>query len=364
MINENRYQVIGVMSGSSLDGLDIAYCEIKIGDTNSFTIVAAQTIKYSNELKSFFSKIIPDIRQMYIAENDFFSRFVADAILQFKHNNNINKVDCIALHGHTVFHYPAQGKTCQLGDGKLIADLTGITTIINFRQADIDAGGQGAPLVPLCDELFFGAYSACLNIGGIANISFATPNGRIGFDICGANQLLNYLANTVGLAFDEDGELAAAGIVDEELLAALNGSPFFNQPYPKSLDNHYVRKYFTERLAASVLPLNDKLATATFHIAQQIAKVIIEHKVSIPSDYKLLVTGGGAFNKLLIKNIEQLANVSINNASDQLIEYKESLAMCLMGVRKLRNETNFLPSVTGAKMAVSGGEISLPTINK
>jgi len=352
------------MSGSSLDGLDIVYSDISLGAINSYKIIAATTINYTDELKSFFKKIIPDIQQQYAQENDFFSKFVAEAIILFKQNNNLNRIDCIALHGHTVFHYPAQRKTCQLGKGELIAHLTGITTITNFRQADIDAGGQGAPLVPLCDELFFSNYSACLNVGGIANISFATPQGRVGFDICGANQLLNFLANTVGLEYDEDGELAAAGIVDEQLLLDLNSSSYYNQPYPKSLDNHFVRKYFTERLSASIIPLNDKLATATFHIGQQIAKVINEHKLAITGHYKLLVTGGGAFNKLLISHIEKLAQIRIVIESEQLIQYKEALAMCLMGVRRLRNEPNFLPAVTGAAIAVSGGEIALPSNNK
>lgn len=364
MLNEKSYHVIGIMSGSSLDGLDIAYCEMQIGEKNTFEIVAAQTINYTHKLKSFLQKIIPDIHQQYINENDFFSRFVADAIMQFKSIHKLNKVDCIALHGHTVFHYPAQGKTCQLGNGQLIADLTGDITIFNFRQADIDAGGQGAPLVPLCDELFFNNYAACLNIGGIANISYATPAGRTGFDICGANQLLNYLANTVGLEYDEDGELAAAGNVDENLLLDLNGSPFFTQLPPKSLDNHYIRKYFIERLASSTIPTNDKLATATFHIAQQIAAVILGQKQHATAKYNLLVTGGGAFNKTLINQIEMLADVQLEKVSAQLVQYKESLAMCLMGVRRLRNESNFLPSVTGARIAVSGGQIALPSIIK
>lgn len=352
------------MSGSSLDGLDIAYCEIITGSRFQFKIIAADTIAFNANEQLKLRNIVPDIFNDYKYEHQFFAELSAKAVNVFLGDNNLSKPDIIASHGHTVYHFPAQGKTCQIGDGQLLADLTGCKVINNFRQADINAGGQGAPLVPICDKLFFSDYHACLNIGGISNISFETKNGRIGFDICGANQLLNYIASTVGLEYDENGELAEAGKIDTDLLDALNSSSYFEMPYPKSLDNHFVRKYFIDRIAACDIPVNDKLATATAHIAQQIAAVIIKHKAEINSDYKLLVTGGGAFNGFLIRSIEEAAQIKINLPATEIIQFKESLAMCLMGALRLLNQPNFLPSVTGATVAVSGGEIFLPNTKR
>ena len=357
------FRMLGLMSGSSLDGLDIAYCKITTSGNYEFEIIAADTIPFSPEQITYLKNIQPDVHRDYTAEHDFFANLSAAAIRVFLNKYQLEKPHAIASHGHTVFHYPALGKTLQIGDGNRIATLTGITTIYNFRQADIDAGGQGAPLVPLCDARFFNNYHACLNIGGIANISFETEAGRIGFDICGANQLLNYIAGTVGLEYDENGELAAEGQVDTSLLEELNNCSYFNLPFPKSLDNHFVRKYFIDRIAASRIPVNDKLATAVEHMAQQIAAVILKQQnIEIP--YRLLVTGGGAFNGYLISRIEQAAQIKIQLPTIQLIQYKEALAMCLMGVERLKNKANFLPSVTGAKTAVCGGDIATPNTEK
>ncbi|MBK8345738.1 MAG: anhydro-N-acetylmuramic acid kinase [Bacteroidetes bacterium] len=301
---------------------------------------------------------------MIINTNINFAELSAKAVNIFLGDNNLSKLDIIALHGHTVYHFPAQGKTCPDWRWTITADLTGCKVINNFRQADIDAGGQGRHWCQFATNCFFGLSCPLKNIGGISNISFETKNGRIGFDICGANQLLNYIASTVGLEYDENGELAEAGKIDIDLLDALNSSSYFEMPYPKSLDNHFVRKYFIDRIAACDIPVNDKLATATAHIAQQIAAVIIKHKAEINSDYKLLVTGGGAFNGFLIRSIEEAAQIKINLPATEIIQFKESLAMCLMGALRLLNQPNFLPSVTGATVAVSGGEIFLPNTKR
>lgn len=347
------------MSGSSLDGIDMAYCKIQINNPYTFTIIAAATFPFSNEEFMMLKNCSPDIHYNYQKEDVLFAKVSANAVNNFLQKNNLPKPDAIASHGHTVFHFPALGKTKQIGNGQLIANLTGCKVIYDFRSADVEAGGQGAPLVPLCDAIFFNNYHACLNIGGIANISFDTPTGRIGFDICGANQLLNYIAQTIDLPFDENGELAATGFVDEQLLSELNACTYFQLPYPKSLDNHFVRKYFIERITAANISVNDKLATATYHIAQQITKVI-QQQNTLHENYQLLVTGGGAFNIYLIQLIEKLAGIKIILPTNEIIQFKEALAMCLMGVEKLQNKPNFLPSVTGARFAVSGGVVVVP----
>lgn len=347
------------MSGSSLDGIDMAYCKIQTANPYTFTIIAAATSPFSHEEFLMLKNCTPDIHYNYHKEDEMFAKVSAQAINNFLQKNNLPKPDAIASHGHTVFHFPALGKTKQIGSGQLIANLTGCKVIYDFRAADVEAGGQGAPLVPLCDAIFFNNYHACLNIGGIANISFDTPTGRIGFDICGANQLLNYIAQTIDLPFDENGELAAAGFVDEQLLSDLDACAYFQLPYPKSLDNHFVRKYFIERIAAANISANDKLATATYHIAKQIA-IIINQQNKVHENYRLLVTGGGAFNVYLIQLIEKLTGIKITLPANEIIQFKEALAMCLMGVEKLQNKPNFLPSVTGAKTAVSGGVVVIP----
>lgn len=359
MPDVKRYYVIGLMSGSSLDGLDIAYTEIETGAENKFRILHAQTIAYDTSIKKFLQQI--DItKQNFQFEENYFAEITAHAVNQFISDFHIEKIDFIASHGHTIYHYPAEKRTLQIGDGKRISEITQHTVISNFRQADLDAGGQGAPLVPVCDALFFNGYDACLNIGGIANISFEKNNLRIGFDICGANQLLNACAAELNLPFDHAGEIAATGNVNEELLSRLNNNFFFKKQFPKSLDNHFVEMHFTKLLSESEIATADKLATANKHIATQIANCIRQQTTSEqiqPSDYRLLVTGGGAYNTFLIQTIEKSAGIQIHLPAKEIIEYKEALAICLMGVLRMENKPNFITSVTGAAYAVSGGDI-------
>ncbi len=363
-LSENQsYHVIGLMSGSSLDGLDIAYCRInaKEDETYNFEILNTATFQYESAFKQWLQNIPSDINKIYSDESIQFGNFCGEVINNFIRKYQILHVDFIASHGHTIFHYPKKKITCQIGDGKTIAQQTGINVIYNFRQADIDAGGQGAPLVPMADELFFSDYDACLNIGGIANISFKANNKRTGFDICAANQLLNFCASEIDLDIDIDGNCARQGIVDKQLLEVLNKFNYLEIPPPKSLDNNFIKSQLIPLLSKNRLSPNDKLATVTEHIAMQITKIItqqINNQLLQKETYNILVTGGGTYNKYLIDRIEKIGNIRINLPSDDLIQYKEAIAMCLMGVLRLRNKANFLPSVTGANYAVCGGEIA------
>ncbi|HMX03768.1 MAG TPA: anhydro-N-acetylmuramic acid kinase [Chitinophagales bacterium] len=355
------YTAIGVMSGSSLDGVDIALCEIKLEAQSSFEIIAAETYKYANQEISYIKSLLPVITDDHHAAHTFFAEIFARHITQFLKLFPDRQIDFIALHGHTLLHFPAQGVSLQLGDPQLMANILGIPVIAHFRQADIDAGGQGAPLVPMCDVIFFKQYDACLNLGGIANISFESASGRIGFDVCACNQLLNYCAAMAGLDYDPEGELAAAGMIDQDLLDQLNAVPYLDMPWPKSLDNHFVHRAFIDTIAKSTIPLNDKLATAVEHIAIAIAAVIIAQPERRPlHQYQLLVTGGGAYNTFLIERIAANAGIKITLPGDKIIQYKEALAMALMGALRIQSKPNFLQSVTGAKTAVSGGVIAYP----
>lgn len=348
------------MSGSSLDGLDIVYCEMYSGEQFSFKVLASSTVPYSTEVQISLANMEVSILKDYTTEHDFFDAISAEMIKTFVEDNEISKIDFIASHGHTIFHFPEKNITCQLGNGKIIAKEMSCSVICNFRQADVDAGGQGAPLVPIADELFFPDYTACLNIGGIANISFVENGRRIGFDICAANQLLNFCANQIGLEYDDGGSMAKTGKVNEKLFAELNAFEFFELPFPKSMDNNFIRENFIPILSDSKIYPSDKLATVIEHIAFQISTIInrqIENN-NIPKNiYSLLVTGGGAYNTFLLKRIEQLCGIKITLPENTLIQYKEAIAMCLMGLLRRENKPNFLPSVTGARIAVSGGDI-------
>ncbi len=361
MSSRNVYRVIATMSGSSLDGLDIVYAHIQLEPQPTFRIIAADTFAYTDAELQVLRVVSRTSMHTDDQTDRWYGAISAAYIRRFIQQLGNPSVDLVASHGHTTLHKPALGISQQIGDPQVMADALRLPVIARFRQADVDAGGQGAPLVPLCDQLFFAEYDACLNIGGIANISFETPDGRVGFDICGANQILNFFAEQAGWPYDAEGEMAAAGEKDAALFDQLNAIPFLSASYPKSLDNHFVHRAFIEPLQRAPLMLNDKLATAAHHIAYQIARVIEQQPGRRAlADYRLLVTGGGAFNRHLIKLIEEHAGIRIQLPDKIIIQYKEALAMALMGVLRHENRPNFLPSVTGARIAVSGGVIATP----
>ncbi|MBC8172610.1 MAG: anhydro-N-acetylmuramic acid kinase [Chitinophagales bacterium] len=362
MQNFHTYHVIGLMSGSSLDGLDIAYCKIETGSNYFFEILCAENFPFSPELLQWLKQTRSNTNENYKTQSAAFGKYCGEKVMEFCLKNKIPHVDFIASHGHTILHAPEKGITLQLGDGKSISDSAQKNVISNFRQADIDAGGQGAPLVPIADEFLFPSWHACLNIGGITNISYRIKEERIGFDICAANQLLNYFANQWGFAFDTGGHIAESGKVDPALFSLLNANAYFQKPFPKSLDNSWIKNNLINKIEESDISVPDKLATATEHIAFQIAAVIkeqIQTQNILRSEYKLLITGGGVYNSFLLKRIKNLSGIHIQLPADNLIQFKEALAMCLMGVLCREKKPNFIPSVTGAKYAACGGEIIL-----
>lgn len=354
MNNPATYRAIGLMSGSSLDGLDIAYCTIHIGEQCEFEILEAETIVYPAELMQILQLAVIDNNTLQ-ATDAMFGDFCGAQIMLFLQRHNLPKPDCIASHGHTISHHPELGFSQQIGNAKKIFDHVKLPVVSDFRNADIRAGGQGAPLVPVCDELLFAEYSFCVNIGGIANISFRKNGLRFGFDVCGANQLLNAMARQLGFDFDDEGKIAARGSINTLLLQQLDADVYFTKPYPKSLDNAYVQKHFCNTLHNFSIPLQDKLATATEHIAQQLSSAL--HTNSETGEKKILITGGGAFNTTLVNRISELTKTKIELPDSKLIQYKEALAMALMGVLRIMGRPNVIPSVTGARMAVCAGEI-------
>jgi anhydro-N-acetylmuramic acid kinase len=355
----DSYTVIGLMSGTSLDGLDIAYCQFaKAGDTWQFELLASDSIGYDGSwLKSLKNAV--QLSDDELVELDFaYGSWLGTQTKDFIQKNNIS-VDLIASHGHTVFHQPEKGITLQIGSGQAIADFTGKKVICDFRKKDVSLGGQGAPLVPIGDEYLFDQYGACLNLGGIANISFKVDSRRVAFDIGIANMLLNHLANQLGKPYDESGLLARSGKIDQALLAVLNNLAYYQLSYPKSTGYEWFLSDILPGFKKSSVSIIDELATAVEHVAMQIGKVITDQ---INESGKILVTGGGAHNKFLMERLKHYTpqHLQITVPNSHLADFKEAIVFALMGVLRFRGEDNCLGSVTGASQNCSGGVIFNP----
>ncbi len=370
----NHYRAIGLMSGSSLDGLDIAYSEFTYeNETWSFKILQTEVVEFSAEgilrIKSLPTSSAKEIAQAHTSLGNYFGKCVHEFIQK---NSLQNKVDFIASHGHTIFHFPEKGFTTQIGNGAAIAAQTNLPVVCDFRSADIANGGQGTPIVPIGDKLLFADYKFCLNIGGIANISCKTtsPNlsegeeqSIVAFDICAANQVLNFLANTFDKEYDAAGEIAASGELNAELLARLNEVKFCSLPFPKSLDNSFSSEIILPLLEEFEISVENKMRTYVEHIAFQIAnhiqRIVKKEKIVLSSEDKILVTGGGAFNTFLIERIKANTKLIIEIPNEELVKFKEALVIAFMGVLRKRNEVNVLKSVTGARKDTCGGAVYL-----
>jgi anhydro-N-acetylmuramic acid kinase len=363
-----KYKAIGLMSGSSLDGLDIAYCGFSEENGKwDFDILKTEVIAYpdewTQEIKGLPVSNAKNLWEVHAALGNYFGEQVTDFI---KRNSLTDAVDLVASHGHTIFHFPEKKFTTQIGDGSAIAARSNLPVICDFRSADIADGGQGTPIVPIGDLMLFPNHRFCLNIGGIANMSCKTgsadpsnPRRIIAFDLCAANQVLNSLANRLGKEYDAEGKAAAKGKLNKALLKRLNGLPFYEQSYPKSLDNSFSREVIFPLLEEFDISIEDKLNTYTEHVAWQVKyhinMIAGKEKIDFGPDEKMLVTGGGTFSKYLIERIKELAGVVVEVPNDELVKFKEAVVIAFMGVLRMRNEVNVLKSVTGAsKDSVSG----------
>lgn len=344
---------LGVMSGTSLDGLDVAYVRINPNNYTDFAIIESITIPYSDKWKMDLRNAINFSKEELSILDIEYGKFLGKEILSFIENFSIERIDFIASHGHTVFHQPDKGITLQIGSGQEIANVTKQRVVCDFRTQDVKLGGQGAPLVPIGDQLLFSNYGYCINLGGFANISFEENNQRVAFDICPVNIVMNHYCRKLNLEYDDEGRIAANGNINFELLERLNGLDFYKKKHPKSLGLEWVQ--------SSIFPLIDEvesdvptiLRTFVEHIAIQIHNILLV-------DSLVLVTGGGAFNKFLLKRIEILSEKRVVTPTNMLINYKEALIFAFLGVLKLKNEVNCLKSVTGAKEDHSSGVIFIP----
>ncbi|RYD79231.1 MAG: anhydro-N-acetylmuramic acid kinase [Sphingobacteriales bacterium] len=349
------------MSGTSLDGLDIAYCTFTENIAGwEYKIDAADCIPYTDSWKNALQHAPSLSGYDLILLHKNYGFYLADCINNFNRKYNLQP-QLIASHGHTIYHDPQKYLSLQIGDGAALFSRTSIPVVCDFRSVDVCLGGQGAPLVPIGDKLLFSNYDFCLNLGGIANISFENNEGkRIAYDISPCNLLLNKLANMEGLEYDKNGELAQKGITDQNLLALLDNWEYYKNPAPKSLDKDQLMNDLWPLISEAEISVSDKLATVTFHIAKQISKAInaqIPYRQSEKNASKLLATGGGAFNKHLIQSIQHQTDVKIIVPDANLVNYKEALIFAFLGLLRLRNKNNSLATVTGAKTDSIGGAL-------
>ncbi|WP_416448435.1 anhydro-N-acetylmuramic acid kinase [Leeuwenhoekiella sp. A2] len=352
------YYVIGIMSGTSVDGIDFAYAKFYKESSWHFELLITETVAYSQQWQQDLRDAINYNEADLKAFDDQYTKLLADVTHDFITRNKIVNSDAICSHGHTILHQPQNGRTYQIGNQQLLAQQTGYRVICDFRVQDVEKGGQGAPLVPIGDRFLFSEYDFCLNIGGFANISFEDNDERIAFDICPTNIVLNYYAQKTGLEYDKDGAIAAAHKADEVLLQKLNALPFYTAPFPKSLGLEWVKENIFPLIESSGLSSEIVIATFTEHMAQQIA-AIFSLKAKSKEELKIIATGGGAFNKHLIRRIEILSQQKITIPQKQIVEFKEALIFGFMGVLRLRNMNNVLRSVTGAIEDHCSGKIFL-----
>ena len=346
--------IIGLMSGTSLDGLDIAYCDIRDG---GFELLAADTHPYPPQWVEWLSTLEKASAYQYCLVNVEFGHYLGDQVNRFR-KSHPGTVDAIASHGHTIFHQPHLGLTTQIGDGDAIAAETGLPVVFNFRTLDVALGGQGAPLVPIGDELLFGQYDACLNLGGIANISFrGDVNGkrvRQAFDICPCNMALNYLARMDGKAYDTSGIIARSGTPIDPLLSRMDSLDYYRLPPPKTLGKEWFTAEMLPLLQCTRKRMPDMMRTVVEHIANQVAWAIRGRGLT-----SMLVTGGGAKNKFLIARLQaQIPGCRIHVPTESIIDYKEAIIFALLGYLRLQGRNNCLSSVTGAKRDNCGGNIA------
>ncbi len=377
------YRAIGVMSGSSLDGLDICFAELdESGGKWTYEIKAAACMPYSSEWVEQLRNAIHLSAKDYMRLHTAYGHYIGGQINDFIEANNLHhRVQLIASHGHTTFHEPQHKMTGQIGDGAAIAATTGINVVSDLRAMDVALGGQGAPIVPIGEKLLLGNHQYFLNLGGIANISvnrqpstvnskgLSVDGGRstvdpafIAFDVCPANRVLNMLVQEMGHDYDEGGAIASAGIVNETLLEQLNDLDFYKAPYPKSLANDFGTDVVYPMIKAAGLSVPDALRTCVEHVAVQIKNAVelLSAGQEGLAESSMLVCGGGTLNDFQIERLSALLKplqVAVVVPDKTLIEFKEALIMALIGVLRWREENNVLHTVTGASRSSIGGAV-------
>lgn len=368
MHQKNSNIFLGIMSGTSLDGIDIAACRFwEENKTWRFEIIDASTYEYSSAEAAILKNAVDLSGANLISLHHQYGTLIGKKAKLFCDKSQL-KPDYIASHGHTIFHQPnnnfnffntqhatlgLNGFTFQLGHGANIAAAAGIKTICDFRTSDVAYGGQGAPLVPIGDELLFSEYNYCLNLGGISNISFNQNGKRTAFDIGICNMALNELAQQASLKFDRDGLLARSGNIEKSLLKQLLAAASKNHINHQSLGYEWYTAHLLPIINAFKCAIENKLCTLCEFIAMQIKPVT-------SSKSNILVTGGGAKNIFLMECIKQHTQCQIIYPTEQIIEFKEALIFAFLGLLRVNQQANSLHLVTGASKDAIGGCVYLP----
>ena len=352
------------MSGSSLDGLDIVFVEMEEnGGKWNYQVLNATCLPYDTAMQEKL-RAAPHLKARELAALDAsYGRYIGEKVNEFISANKLEyKVGLIASHGHTVFHEPPH-YTTQIGNGAFISATTSLPVVSDLRTMDVAMGGQGAPIVPMAEFLFYPDFNYFLNIGGIANISYRGEEAYDAFDVCPANRVLNMLAQEAGKSYDKDGIISAGGQLVEVLLDQLNAQEYYWQSYPKSLANEFGTDVIFPLVQSFKLDPKDALRTYVEHIGMQVAESVhqINRKRGVKSQgEKIMVTGGGAFNKFLIERLQFHLNqfeMKVVIPDHQTVEFKEAIAMALLGVLRWREEATVIKTVTGAKQESIGGSL-------
>lgn len=352
--------VLGLMSGTSLDGLDIAACIFYEEDGNfKFELVCAETIDYPDAWKNRLASLFRGTALDLVKTDADLGYYFGEEVKGFIERHQI-RPELISSHGHTIFHQPENGFTTQIGNGACIASQIDIPVIFDFRSLDVAMGGQGAPLVPIGDKLLFSEYDICLNLGGIANISYDNSFGdRLAYDICPVNMVMNRIAAEKGLSYDDGGKLAASGELNPELLELLENLGFYKSTGPKSIGQEWVDVEVMPVINSFAITSEDKLHTFGVHIAK---RILAEAGHAPGNPKKMLITGGGAFNTFLMKMFERenREKVELVIPDKNVIAFKEAIIFAFLGYLRHLGKKNCLASVTGARQDVSGGSIVTP----
>lgn len=354
-MEKKEYHVIGVMSGTSLDGVDLVLVNFWLSDVWCFEIMYSETIKYDEVWYGTLKDLVfYPIEKLQSIDEDY-TKYLAKIIDDFIKKHQIKKIDAVCSHGHTALHQPEKKLTYQIGNKPILAKLLNEKVVCDFRVQDVELGGQGAPLVPVGDKLLFSEYDFCLNLGGFANISTEIDETRIAYDVCPVNIVLNHYIKKLGFDYDDEGKMASTGSLNHNLLSKLNALRFYKEKYPKSLGLEWVNTNILPLIDSFDMEIKDVLRTVVEHISIQIAS-----EINKKNKRTVLITGGGVYNTFLVNRVKTHSNQTIIIPNNQVVEYKEALIFGLLGVLKLRKQVNCLKSVTGAKNNHSSGKIYLP----
>lgn len=351
-------KVIGIMSGTSMDGADLALCDVQFnGSEWTARVETAKTYPYNEKWRVRLSQLKYQNPELYAKTDVFYGHYLGELVNAFCKETGV-KPDLVASHGHTIFHNPDHRLTAQVGDGASLSAICGIPVVSNFRRADVALGGQGAPLVGIGDELLFPEYDSCLNLGGFCNISAEVDGRRVAYDIAPCNIVLNRVARELGQSYDENGQIAESGQIIFPLLNRLNEIEYYRQKGPKSLGREWINKGFwhivrdfDEESAA------DRMKTLVVHIARQIGASLNALHGDNGAGRAVLVTGGGAHNTSLIDHLRAETEAEIVVPEAALIDYKEALIFALLGAMRVKNQPNIRHTATGASRACVSGSL-------